>query len=226
MMGLLFGPAGPGTISAPSVGANPWAAVAGAAIGAVGSYLTAREQTKAAKEMAKARAGVTSYAQPVARLQQQMNGGRTVRRGYDLRAIVGGGQLPPYVDRMAAAGAIEGAARQLPAVAGTAGAVARQLPAVATGVGLGELAEYAFGGRPPSVGGIVIADDLEDFYTDAGNPRGTVASIAGNRMTFWSNRGQPIIFSRDATMCRRIKKLSGKAYRAAGGCSTRYRRKR
>jgi hypothetical protein len=203
---------------------NPWAAVAGAAIGAVGSYLTARENAKAAKDVAKAQAGVTSWMQPVQRAQM-MAGGQTVRRGLDLSTILGT-PTPPYVDRMAQAGSVAAAARSLPAVAGAAGTVARQLPGVAAGLAGGELIEALVGGRPGRVGGIQIAGSLDDFYTDAGNPRGTVASIDGDRMTFWSNRGVPVIFSRDATLCRRIKKLSGKAYRASGGTSRTYRRKR
>ncbi len=72
-------------------------------------------------------------------------------------------------------------------------------------------------GIPGGIGGIPIARDMSGFYTQTGRARSQVAAQVGDRLTFWTNRGVPKTFSRDATICRNLRKNAGKAYRAAGG---------
>ena len=171
------------------------------------NYLAAREQSRAARDVSKVRSGASGGMAVQQRLRQ--SGGNQMRftgrssGGGDTLSRLGIQTTPPY--QQADVGAAEILLEGL-------GAGAAWLFS-GNGNGNGRVC-----GR--SGGGTVIAQDLEDFYTDCGNPRGTVASVANGRMTYWSNRGQPVIFSRDAATCRRIKKLAGKSYRAAGGSSS------
>lgn len=186
-------------------------------------YLASREQSRAAKEISKATSGVAGrlYAAqraardpglgfqlqgpmqgPIVGLQAPMNGGGGVNI---LDTILGSA---PYVQRMMSAAAGEGA------MAGVGAAGARE------GVAGALMVPGMMGVCPTRrLGGIPIAANLASFYTEAGNPRGTVATIANGRITYWSNRGVPVIFSRDATMCKRMRKIAGKAHSAAGGSS-------
>ncbi|GAJ02228.1 unnamed protein product, partial [marine sediment metagenome] len=83
----------------------------------------------------------------------------------------------------------------------------------------------ALGMRPSKIGGTVLAETWSELFTPSGNLRGLVAVEHDGRISYMRNAGTPLIFSRDATQCRRMKKVAGRAYRASGG-STSARRKR
>jgi hypothetical protein len=78
-----------------------------------------------------------------------------------------------------------------------------------------------------TTGGLQIADSWGDMFTPTGNLRGTVAVIQPNgRMTFARNVGQPVLFSRDATICKQVRSRSAKVAHAAGHRHSVTRRKR
>jgi len=207
-------------------------------------YLAARENSQAARDIAKVKSGASGASQVVQRSRIQQ-GGLSLGRGFsiaqDPRNYGGSGEgLGPLAKLGIPGGGTMNGQR--------AGAVFDATTAVAPYIA-DKLGAYLFGGgganggngrmngngamvpyqpghicRRPS--GTVIANDLYDFYTESGNPRGTVASIADGRITYWTNRGQPVVFSRDAALCKGIRSRAAKIAHAAGHRHASPRRKR
>jgi len=173
-------------------------------------YLTAREQSSAARDMAKSASGAQGPVRAVQRLQQAQ-GGRSMSfmprsngngNGVgNVLAQLGITGTPPYQQASVADDLLG-------------------LPSGSIGGALGSVIPFVGGGQPQRMGGIPIASDLYGFYTESGNPRKHVVSIAGDRADFWTRRGRPLVFSGDAKICRDVKKYAGAAYRASGGCTS------
>lgn len=176
-------------------------------------YWANRESLNAQRDIAKAVAGQGGQFRAQQRLQQA-NGGRpmkmTGRQAKGILAQLGIAQTPPYQqpaetgivsDEIIRRG-IEGAGRWLFPGNGNGGAVMVPQPTYC----------------PTTVGGgTVIADDWSDLFSESGNLRGVVAVMQPTgKLTFARNVGQPVIFSRDATLCKRVRSKSAKVAHAAG----------
>jgi hypothetical protein len=198
-----------------------WAGVAATAIGALGSYFTAKEQTKAAKQIAKVKAG-KSVQLP----QRVISPGMAYAGGPSMG--IGPLTTQPMIipaDWQVQIGGPSGI------VAGSGEATApTTTPEAQIGGGMIAGTLGAAQGMYPTLNGVMIAPAAGLFRrTQTGSralSRFVAYDPASGGMAHYRKQGRPLLYSGDLAACKRVKKAARIASTASGYRRSASRRKR
>lgn len=211
-MGMLFGsnliqPTAGGIASngwnVPS--GNGWGGVISTGLGILGDYFTAKQQTKTAKALAKAQMSGVDY-------RQQPVGVQSMAPPIGTSPL-----LMPYQTAGFSLGL--GGPEGITLSTTPSGPPTAVVPVQPPGMPMA-----------PTGGGMPVVSAPGLFRTAATGARAVSRFVTQNpqsgNLTWYRTMGRPVLWSSDVQTCRRVKRVAGKAYRAAGGGSASRKKRR